>query len=74
MCALAGEAINPRKNVPQSIAYILVIVSASYVLSALALAGMVAAGAPAGASYVLAFSARGWGWASKVREMERSFR
>ncbi|CAM9380108.1 unnamed protein product, partial [Laminaria digitata] len=66
VCALAGEAINPRKNVPLAIAYILATVSVSYVLSALALAGMVAASAPAGASFVLAFAARGWGWASKV--------
>lgn len=59
---------------PLSIAYILAIVGVSYFLSALALAGMVAAGAPAGASFVLAFSSRGWGWASKVRETGRSFR
>ncbi|CAM9541167.1 unnamed protein product, partial [Laminaria digitata] len=41
VCFLAGEAINPRKNVPLSVAYTLIIASFSYVLSALALAGMV---------------------------------
>eukprot|EP00904_Undaria_pinnatifida_P013419 jgi/Undpi1/9207/HiC_scaffold_26.g11665.m1 len=65
VCLLAGEAINPRKNVPLSMAYTLAIVGASYVLSALALAGMVAADTPVGASFVLAFATRGWRRASK---------
>ncbi|CAN0374437.1 unnamed protein product, partial [Laminaria digitata] len=68
VCALAGESINPRRDVPLSIAYTLAIVAVTYVLSALALAGMVPAdGSPAGSSFVLAFDARGWGVASQVR-------
>eukprot|EP00904_Undaria_pinnatifida_P013420 jgi/Undpi1/9208/HiC_scaffold_26.g11666.m1 len=66
VCSLAGEAINPRKNVPLSMGYTLAIVGVAYALSALALAGMVASDTPAGASFVLAFSARGWEWASKI--------
>lgn len=66
---MAGESVNPRRDVPLSIAYTLGIVAFTYVLSALALSGMVADdGSLAGSSFVLAFSARGWGWASQVRE------
>lgn len=64
---MAGEAINPRKDVPVSVAYTLTITGVSYVLSALALAGMVPVGdSPAAASFALAFDARRWEWASKV--------
>eukprot|EP00903_Cladosiphon_okamuranus_P014727 g13647.t1 len=67
VCALAGESINPRRDVPLAIAYTLLIVSVTYVLSALALAGMVPLdGSADGSSFVLAFAARGWGWACQV--------
>eukprot|EP00752_Nemacystus_decipiens_P010846 g9644.t1 len=67
VCALAGESINPRRDVPLAIAYTLLIVAITYVLSALALSGMVPFdGSPDGSSFVLAFAARGWGWACQV--------
>lgn len=67
VCALAGESINPRRDVPLAIAYTLAIVAATYVLSALALSGMVPVdGSAAGSSFVLAFAARGWDWACQV--------
>lgn len=67
VCALAGETINPRRDVPLSIAYTLAIVAVTYLLSALALSGMVPAdGSPDGSSFVLAFAARGWGWACQA--------
>lgn len=65
---MAGESLNPRRDVPLSIAYILAIVSLTYVLAALALSGMVPDdGSLAGSSFVLAFASRGWQWASQVR-------
>ena len=72
VCALAGESINPRRDVPLSIAYTLVIVGTTYVLSALALSGMVPTdSSPAASSFVLAFDARGWGVASQVSRRRR---
>ncbi|CBN77482.1 cationic amino acid transporter-like protein [Ectocarpus siliculosus] len=67
VCALAGESINPRRDVPLAIAYTLAIVAATYVLSALALSGMVPVdGSAASSSFVLAFAARGWHWACQI--------
>ncbi|CAN0402666.1 unnamed protein product, partial [Hapterophycus canaliculatus] len=67
VCALAGESFNPRRDVPLSIAYTLAILSVTYVLAALALSGMVPVdGSLDGSSFVLAFAARGWGWACQV--------
>lgn len=69
---MAGESVNPRRDVPLSIAYTLVIVSITYVLAATALSGMVSHaataddGSLAGSSFVLAFAARGWQWACQV--------
>ena len=65
---MAGESINPRRDVPLSIAYTLGVVALTYILSALALSGMVSGDAsPANESFVLAFAERGWIWASQVR-------
>lgn len=65
---MAGESINPRRDVPLSIAYILMILAVTYVLAALALSGMLPDdGSLEGITFVSAFAGRGWLWASQVR-------
>ena len=64
---MAGESLNPRRDVPLSIAYTLGIVSFTYIVSALVLSGMVPKDSPGDASFVMAFAERGWMWASQVR-------
>lgn len=73
VCTLAGESVNPRRDVPISIAITLGIVSVTYVLAATALAGMVPLSGQSGDefSFVFAFAQRGWHWAAEVRGSPR---
>ncbi|CAM9474792.1 unnamed protein product [Ascophyllum nodosum] len=66
VCTMAGESLNPRRDVPLSIAYTLGIVSFTYIVSALVLSGMVPKDSPGDASFVMAFAERGWIWASQI--------
>mmetsp|Transcript_30181 Transcript_30181/g.44075 ORF Transcript_30181/g.44075 Transcript_30181/m.44075 type:complete len:495 (-) Transcript_30181:28-1512(-) len=67
ICCVAGEAINPTVNLPKAVMYTLIIVTALYVVAALALTGMqnyteisVESGFPE------AFASRGVMWAAQL--------
>ncbi|CAM9850621.1 unnamed protein product [Discosporangium mesarthrocarpum] len=67
VCALAGECVHPRRDLPRSIALVLAVVSMTYVLGALAISGMLPySSIDPDAGFVLGFAERGLQWASQV--------
>ena len=67
VCCVAGEAINPQRNMPLAIVLSLAIVTFLYILAALALTGMVPFDQISEVSgFPVAFEDRGWTWASQI--------
>ena len=67
VCCVAGEAINPQRNMPLSIVISLSIVTTLYIIAALALTGMQPYGDISDVSgFPLAFQSRGHEWAAQI--------
>jgi amino acid transporter len=67
LCCLAGEAIDPQKNMPLSIVWTLGLVTLLYVAASLALTGMQPYQDISGVSgFPVAFDSRGYDWAAQI--------
>ena len=67
VCCLAGEAVDPRRDMPRAVLLTILIVTVLYVLAALALTGMVPYTEISAASgFPEAFRYRGYGWAAQI--------
>ncbi len=74
VCCVAGEAVNPQRNMPLAIIASLTIVTVLYIVAALALTGMQPYGEISEVSgFPVAFQYRGWGWAAQLSAVSPFF-
>jgi len=67
VCCVAGEAINPRRDIPRAVLYTLSILSVLYVVAAFVLVGMQPwEEISAESGFPEAFRYNGWGWAAQI--------